>query len=179
MFIILSGCSGVGKNTVIRELLKRNKNIKTYKTCTTRPNVRAEEKVNSEYIHLTRGEFKNKIDKGELFEFEEIHGNFYGTLKESVDQMRKDNLIKDIGVEGQISFVKNLPKDIKVVSVFLYAPKDELIKRLTERGEQEIEKRMKRFEYENELSKNYDYIIDNSNLENTLKKMEEIIEKHS
>ena len=179
MFIILSGCSGVGKNTVIRELIKRNKNIKTYKTCTTRPNVRAEEKVNSEYYHLTREEFENKIKNGELFEFEEIHGNFYGTLNESIQLMKVQNLIKDIGVEGQISFVKNLPKDIKVVSVFLYAPKDELRKRLKARGEQEIEKRMKRFEYENELSKNYDYIIENYNLENTIKQIEEIIKKHN
>lgn len=179
MFIILSGCSGVGKNTVIRELIKRNKNIKTYKTCTTRPNVRAEEQVNSDYIHLTREEFQDKINKGELFEFEEIHGNFYGTLKESVELMKVQNLIKDIGVEGQISFVKNLPKEIDVVSIFLYAPKDELVKRLTARGEQEIEKRMKRFEYENELSKNYDYIIDNYDLEKTLAKIEDIIEKHS
>ena len=130
MFIILSGCSGVGKNTVIRELIKRNKNIKTYKTCTTRPNVRKEEQVNSDYIHLTREEFQDKINKGELFEFEEIHGNFYGTLKESVELMKVQNLIKDIGVEGQISFVKNLPKDIQVVSIFCMLQKKNLLKGL-------------------------------------------------
>lgn len=179
MFIIVSGCSGVGKNTVIRELLKRNPKLQMYKTCTTRGR-RDTELVSSDYIHLTREEFENKIKNNELFEHEEIHGNLYGTLNSSVELMKdkKNIIIKDIGVEGQKSFVSKLPKDIQVISIFLDAPKDELINRLIGRGEPNIEKRIQRYEYENSFKENFDYVIDNVDLLSTVEQIEKIIETH-
>ena len=176
MFIIISGCSGVGKNTIIKELLKKNNNMKMFKTCTTRKE-RQEEKGNNLYIHLTKEEFENKIKNGELFEFEEIHGNLYGTLNSSIDEIKtsKSHFIKDIGVCGQSAFKQKLPSDVKIVSIFLYAPKEELIRRLTERGETEIEKRMERYEFENSQVGNFDYVINNDNIQNTLMQIENII----
>lgn len=179
MFIIVSGCSGVGKNTVIRELLKRNSKLQMFKTCTTRER-RESELVSSDYIHLTKAEFEEKLKNNELFEHEEIHGNYYGTLNSSVELMKDKNniIIKDIGVEGQKSFVDKLPKDIKVISIFLDAPKAELINRLIGRGEPNIEKRIQRYEYENSFKQNFDYVIDNVDLLSTVEQIEKIIETH-
>ena len=176
MFIILSGSSGAGKNTIIKELVDKNKNLKVFKTCTTRGE-RPQEANNNIYYHLTKEEFEDKVKNGEFFEFEEIHGNLYGTLNETIDQIRKNDshYIKDIGVEGQISFKNRFPKDVKIVSIFLKVPKEELIRRLKERGEQEIEKRMERFDYENSLISNFDYVIENETIEGTIKEIERII----
>lgn len=179
MFLIIAGCSGVGKNTVIRELLSRNKNLQMFKTCTTRER-RESELVNSDYIHLSKEQFVEKINNNKLFEYEEIHGNFYGTLNDTVELM-KDNskiFLKDIGVEGKVSFTNKLPKDIKVISIFLDAPKDVLIKRLQGRGELNIEKRIERYEYENSFKNDFDYVINNDNLNNTVEIIENIIKEN-
>ena len=72
-------------------------------------------------------------------------------------------------------YIEKLPKDIDVVSIFLYAPKEELINRLIGRGEKNIEKRMERYDYENAQSKFFDYIIDNKNLNETVEQIEKII----
>ena len=176
MFVILSGSSGAGKNTIIKALTEKNKNLKVFKTCTTR-GARPEEINNNVYYHISKEEFEDKIKKGDFFEFEEIHGNLYGTLKETIDLIRKNefHFIKDIGVEGQISFKERFPKDVKIVSIFLKVPKEELIKRLKERGEKEIEKRMERFDYENSLIDNFDYVIENNSIEGTIKEIEKIL----
>ena len=79
MLILLSGCSGAGKNTIIQELLKRNDNITFLKSCTTRRK-RRNEPANT-YIYLSREDFDNKLKNDEIFEHEEIHQNFYGITK--------------------------------------------------------------------------------------------------
>ena len=91
---------------------------------------------------------------------------------------KKNIIIKDIGVEGQKSFVSKLPKDVQVISIFLDAPKDELINRLIGRGEPNIEKRIQRYEYENSFKENFDYVIDNVDLLSTVEQIEKIIETH-
>jgi guanylate kinase len=181
MFIILSGCSGSGKNTVIGELLKRNSNLKFFRTCTTRENVRTHELEEGQgYIHLTREEFENKIKNGEFYEYEEIHGYLYGTLKESVNELisGKNDFIKDLGVLGQKSMVRMLGDKVKIISIFLDVPREELIRRLELRGEKEIEKRMSRFDFERSHRPNFNLIIPNDNFEKTVGIIENIIKNN-
>ena len=64
MLIIVSGSAGVGKNTVITEILKKHQNVTLMKTCTTRPPRSTDEDMQSPYIYLTRQEFENKIIYG-------------------------------------------------------------------------------------------------------------------
>ena len=99
MLIIVSGSAGVGKNTVITEILKKHQNVALMKTCTTRPPRSTDEDMQSPYIYLSRQEFENKIKNGELFEHEEIHQNFYGVLNASLDEIAKQQVhyIKGIG----------------------------------------------------------------------------------
>ncbi len=179
MFIIISGCSGVGKNTVINQLLNRNKNLKLLKTCTSRNPRIGEDPVNGNYIFLSRAEFEKKIKKGELFEYEEIHKNFYGMLKKSLEEVSdgKNDYIKDIGVLGQINLKRELEGKTKVLSIFLTAPRDLLIERLKKRGEADIDLRLSRMEFEMSYKNNYNAIIENVNLEKVIKKIEYLIYK--
>ncbi len=180
MLIIISGSAGVGKNTIITHILNNNSDIKLMKTCTTRMPRNTDEDMQSPYIYVSREEFENKIKNGELFEHEEIHNNFYGVLKSSLDEVKKRqcHFIKDIGVLGQINLKRALKNKVEVVSIFLTAPKEELIKRLKARGDHDIDLRISRMEFELSYSKNYDYVIENLNLNKTIKKVESIIKKH-
>ena len=179
MLIIISGSAGVGKNTVITSLLEKHDNIKLLKTCTTRPPRSTDEAMHSPYIYLTREQFEEKIKNGELFEHEEIHNNFYGMLNSSLQEIAFSDChyIKDIGVLGQKSIKEALKGKAKVLSIFLTAPKEELIKRLKARGDHDIDLRISRMEFEMSYSKNYDAIIENLNLEKTIKEIERLIKK--
>ena len=181
MFIIISGCSGSGKNTLINELLNRNPKLKFLKSCTTRQTVRQEEIKNPLYIKLSRQEFEDKINKGEFFEYEEIHGYYYGTLNSTIDDLisGKNDYIKDLGVLGQKAMVERLGHKTKIVSIFLDVPKDELMKRLELRGEKNIEKRMARYDFEVSHRPNFNLIIPNDNMQKTVKIIERILKNEA
>lgn len=177
MLIILSGCSGVGKNTVMNELLKRHKGtLKLLKTCTTRVPRVGESIENGPYHYFTREEFDKKVKNGEFFEHEEIHKNFYGVLNKSLQEIIKGDFdfVKDIGVLGQINLTRALENKAQVLSVFLTAPKPVLIERLKGRGEADIDLRLSRMEFELSYIRNYDIQIKNIKLEKTVR----LIEKH-
>ena len=179
MLILISGCSGAGKNTVISHLLKKSPTLKYLKSCTSRSKENRDDETDS-YIFLTREEFENKIKNNELFEYEEIHGNYYGILKSSIDDVFSGtNYIKDIGVLGQKNMTERLGNKVKIVSIFLDVPKQELIKRLKLRGEKNIDKRMERFEFESAHRPNYNLIIQNDNLDKTVEIIEGILNKKS
>ena len=177
MLILISGCSGAGKNTVINHLLRKNPDLKYLKSCTSRNKENRDDETDS-YIFLTKGEFEDKIKNNELFEYEEIHGNYYGILKSSIDDVFSGtNYVKDIGVLGQKNMTEHLGNKVKIVSIFLDVPKHELIKRLKLRGEKNIDKRMERFEFESAHRPNYNLIIQNDNLDKTIEIIEGILRK--
>ena len=177
MLILISGCSGAGKNTVINHLIERNKKLKFLKSCTTRPKENRDFE-NDCYIFLSKEEFQKKIENNEFFEYEEIHGNYYGILKSSIDDLLSgNNYIKDIGVLGQKNMVERLGNKVKINSIFLDVPKQELIRRLKLRGEKNIDKRMERFEFESAHRPNYNLIIQNDNLDKTIEIIERILNK--
>lgn len=180
MLILLSGCSGSGKNTIIKLLLDRNPNLQYLQSCTSRAKEQRDELTHA-YIHLTKEDFEKKIKNNELFEYEEIHGNYYGLLSETINNVinSEDNFIKDIGVIGQKNMVSRLSNKVKVISIFLDVQKSELISRLTNRGDkkEEIEKRMDRFDFERAHRPNYNLIIQNDNPKKTVQIIENLINK--
>lgn len=179
MFILISGSSGAGKNTIINELVKRNPNLKYLKSCTTREVVRDDEVEYSPYIRISKEEFEQKIKNGELFEFEEIHGHYYGILNKSIKEIieNKNDFIKDIGVIGQKNMVSKIGNKVKIVSIFLEVSKDELARRLELRGEKEIKKRLARFDFEYAHRANYNLIISNDDFNKTIQIIEGILNK--
>lgn len=180
MLIILSGCSGVGKNTVMNELIKRNsETLKTIKTCTTRKPRVGEDPQNPPYIYMTKEEFDARVKNGEFYEYEEIHTNFYGMLNKSLEDIAKAEFdyIKDIGVLGQINLKRALEGNAHVLSIFLTAPRKVLIERLKYRGEADIDLRLSRMEFELSYKHNYDVVIENIKLDKTVKRIEKEIKK--
>lgn len=179
MLIIVSGSAGVGKNTVITRLLETNSNLKLLQTCTTRKPRSTDQAMHNPYIYLSKTEFENKIKNGELFEHEEIHNNFYGMLNSSLEQVAtaSNHFIKDVGVLGQKNIKSALKNKAVVLSIFLTAPKEELIRRLKARGDHDIDLRMSRTEFELSYARNYDVVIENLNLEKTLKEIQKIIKR--
>ena len=124
------------------------------------------------------------IDEGKLYEFDIHHNHYYGVPKKELNERISQGkvVIKDVDVNGTENLVKVLSKDMKVVTIFLRVPKEELRKRLEERidkpDEKEIELRLGRFDFEESKMGNYDYVINNTNQEETVKKIMEIIKSN-
>lgn len=182
MLILISGSSGAGKNTIIDHLMQRNDNIRLLQSCTTRKR-RKNEKENA-YIYLSKEEFDEKLKNGEIFENEEIHQNFYGILNSSLQEVLKEaskniHYIKDVGVLGQINLSRELKKKkIPVLTIFIQVPRAQLIERLKNRGEKNIDLRLSRMEFETGYIDNFNEIVKNVDLEKTLTRIEKIINKY-
>lgn len=181
MLILISGCSGAGKNTIIQGLTAKNPNIRFLKSCTTRPK-RPNESADT-YQYLSKDQFDEMLKNDQIFEYEEIHQNFYGLTKSALEEIvenDKNNVhfIKDIGVLGQINLVRALKNKVPVVSIFFIVPRAELIRRLQARGERNIDLRLSRMEFELGYINNFDERIKNVNIDKTIARVEKIIAKH-
>ncbi|WP_248924359.1 guanylate kinase [Paenibacillus hamazuiensis] len=177
---VISGASGVGKNTVIKEVLKSLDNICYIPSFTTRE-MREGESQGKPYHFISNEEFLRKIEEGDFLEYNEVHGSgkYYGTCKKSYENALGENkfIIKDIDVEGALNFKKQFGN--RAVLIYLDFPsKEELINRLTNRGDtsqEDIENRLKRIEYENSLGEKFDFKIVNHVLRDTVVQVLNII----
>lgn len=178
MLVILSGVAGSGKDTVANELMKRISNLVTIKSYTTRQPRDDKDDLNR-YFFVTEDEFLKLIDQGAMYEYSIHHNNYYGTSKKELDgQIEKGNIvIKDIDVNGTRDLIDIFKDKLKVVTIFLKVDKEELYRRLIERGEskESVELRLSRQEYEESLLTMYDYVVKNDDLEKTLEIIEIII----
>ena len=174
---VISGSSGVGKGTVIKEFLKEHPEFKLSISCTTRS--KREGEVNGvNYFFLTQKEFKKCIDNGEFLEWAEFSGNHYGTKKDFVENCLKngENLILEIDTKGALNVKKLMPE---AVLIFIAPPSlEELESRLRGRHtetEEAIQKRLASIKLELENSKHFDYEIINDTVDNAVRKLAEII----
>lgn len=174
---VISGSSGVGKGTVIKEFLDKHPDFKLSISCTTRGKREGEEHgVN--YFFLSQNEFKKCIENNEFLEWAEFSGNCYGTKKEFVEKClsRGENLILEIDTKGALNVKKLMPE---AILIFIAPPSvEELEARLRGRHtetEEAIQKRLASIKSEIENSKHYDYVVVNDTVENAVKKIEKII----
>ncbi len=179
--LVISSPSGGGKSTVARFLLGKYSNIKFSVSATTRQ-MRPNEIDGKDYYFLSRETFLQKIANDELVEFEEIFGNFYGTLKSEIVTAKQTGLclLFDIDVKGALSIKRIYPNDS--ILIFLSPPdihalKARLTKRSTETAEQ-IELRLSRAKMELKLREQFDFDIINDNLNDTLSTVEKIVLKY-
>ena len=175
--IIITGPSGVGKGTVVNDILKRNKKIWLSISATTR-NPRKGEKDGKDYYFLSKEIFKRMIEDGMFLEWAEFAGNYYGTPLNSVRE-KIDNGLKVI-LEIEVAGAKQVrDKYQDILSIFLLPPnKEELEKRIRNRGtdnEESIIKRLKRADFEIGSSGEFEYVIKNYDLNETVAKILEII----
>jgi len=180
MLVILSGVSGAGKDTIKKELIKREKNIVTIPSFTDRP-MRANDVEGGTYHFVSTEEFERMINDEELYEYNVHHEHYYGTSKKVFNEKVKEGkiIVKDIDVNGTENLVKLLEKDMKVITIFLRVPKDELERRLKNRIDKpslkEIKLRLNRFDYEESRIDLYDYVLKNDDLEKTVQIINTII----
>ncbi len=174
---VISGSSGVGKGTVIKEFLKKHPNFKLSVSCTTRPK-RDGEVHGVNYFFLSREEFEKCIENDEFLEWAEFSGNHYGTKKEFVENCLKngENLILEIDTKGALNVKRLMPDS---VLIFIAPPSiEELEARLRGRHtetEEAIQRRMASIKLEIENSKHFDYKVVNDKVENAVKQIENII----
>ncbi len=168
---MVSAPSGSGKTTIAKKIMEKFQFIKFSVSATTRPK-RDGEIDGKDYFFLTKEEFEKKIQNGELLEWEEIYGNYYGTLKSVVESALKNGeiLLFDVDVNGAISIKKKFPDDS--VLIFIKPPnietlKERLRRRKTETEEQ-IKKRLERVPMELGKAEFFDYIFTNDKLEDTV-----------
>ena len=134
VLVVLSGPSGVGKGTVAKLLVERNKNVSLSISCTTRA-PRMGELNGKDYFFISKDEFKSKIESGGFLEYSEHFENYYGTPKNFVlDKLSNNDVLLEIDVNGGLD-VKKSYKD--AVLIMLVPPSEEeirnrLIKRSTE-----------------------------------------------
>ena len=179
--IVLSSPSGGGKSTVSRYLLDKFDNLKFSVSATTRK-MRPNEIEGVDYYFFSKAKFEEKIDNDELVEYEQIFGNYYGTLRSEIDTALLENkcLLFDIDVKGALSIKKAYPHDS--VLIFLSPPSiEELEKRLRHRGTEtnkEISNRLKRAELEMSFREEFDFDIINISLNDTLNSVHKIVERN-
>lgn len=177
MFVIMSGSSGVGKNTVIKELQKTMHNLVLMPTFTTREK-REGEVEGLPYFYITKEQFQEKIKNNEFIEYEFIHNNYYGSSYKIFDEYLQKGMIltKDIGVEGAQNLSQKMKEHTEMLKVFLSInKKNELKKRLIGRGEKNIKLRLNRYKYEQQQKNKFDFIICNIDLEATTKILKKLI----
>jgi len=182
MLIVISGPSGSGKGTIIKEVMKKIPDLIYSVSYTTRPK-REGEIEGKDYFFISKDEFEKLINEDFFIEWAKVYDYYYGTGKEFVLNNLNDN--KDVILEIEIQGAKKIREiyDKKNVIFIFIAPPDfkELEKRIMNRKrgetEEEIKKRMNFAKKEIEESKNYDYIIINDNINKAVKKIVNIINK--
>jgi len=176
---IFTAPSGSGKTTVVRHLLKKYDFLDFSVSATSREK-RPHEVEGKDYYFLSEQEFRDKIDKGEFLEWEEVYDNqFYGTLKSEVQRVWDGgkHIVFDIEVNGATN-LKKMYGD-KALAVFIKVPSfTELVKRLKSRKTESadsLRKRIKRIKRELTYEESFDKVLINDIREVTLKEAEYIV----
>lgn len=181
MLFVISAPSGAGKTTVIREIFKVFPNISFSISATTRDK-RNDEHNGKDYYFISKDEFDKKVKNDEFIEWEEVHGHLYGTLKSELKKGETQDILFDVDVKGALSIKKLYPQ---AVTIFIEAPRNEMIERLKRRrteDEKEMMKRIARIDMELDYRKDFDYVVMNKSsdegVKEAVKKVVDIINKN-
>ena len=178
ILIVVSGFSGSGKGTIMKELLARYPDTYALSISATTRSPREGEVDGREYFFVSKDEFEKMIAKGELIEYAKYVENYYGTPRDYVEKKLNEgkDVILEIEIQGALNVKKLFPDTLLL---FVTPPSaEELKKRLVGRGTETmdvIESRMNRACEEAEGMENYDYLIINDNLEECVEEMHSII----
>jgi len=174
---IISAPSGSGKSTLVRELLHTVPGLLFSISYTTRA-MRAQERQGEDYHFISREEFETLVLQGEFLEHAEVFGNYYGTHRASlclaIEQHR--DLVLDIDVQGARQLKIALPE---AVSVFVLPPSRQVLEqRLRARSadtENVIERRLRGAAGEVRNYTQYDYVLINNQLEESIVRLQAIV----
>ena len=178
ILIVVSGFSGAGKGTLMKEIMKQYDNYALSISATTRK-PREGEMDGREYFFRTVDEFEKMIAQDELIEYAKYVSNYYGTPKAYVEEKLAEgkDVILEIEIQGALKVKEKFPETLLL---FVTTPSAEILRnRLIGRGTEAmdvIENRMKRAIEEAEGMGEYDYLVVNDNLQECVEEMHHIIQ---
>lgn len=176
LLIVISGFSGAGKGTVVKNLVSKYDYKISVSATTRKP--RAGEEHGREYFFLTREAFESMIEDSQLIEWAEYVGNYYGSPKEFVMNERKkgNHVILEIEIQGANKVRKLFPE---ALLLFITPPNAQCLReRLLGRATEDLDtvnKRMARSYEEAVFMKDYDYIIVNDQLKDCIERVHSIV----
>lgn len=177
LLVVISSPSGAGKTTVCKKILKRHPEYLYSVSFTTREKRKGE--VNGKDYHFVgEKEFEKMIKRKEFAEWACVYGDYYGTSKKVIEWAKKEKktLIMVLDVQGAFAIKRLYPES---VLIFMLPPSlEELKKRLKKRAtdkREDMKKRLKSAVKEISFWSNYDYVLVNENLNQTVKEVENII----
>jgi len=176
--IVISAPSGCGKTTIARDILRRRPDIVFSVSATTRLK-RTNEIDGVDYFFLTKEEFRKRIEDGALVEWEEIYGNYYGTLKREIDRALRagKSMLFDVDVKGALSIKRRYPDD--TIMIFIKPPSMEVLtQRLKNRkteSPETIQRRLDRVPMELQQGEQFDVSVINDDLQKAIARVDDII----
>jgi guanylate kinase len=175
--LVVTGPSGAGKGTLIRELVDRVPGIEVTVSATTRDRRRGEED-GREYWFLTDAEFLERVARGEFLEHVEyVSGHRYGTLRSELDRIAANGHVPllELETEGALRVKREVPG---AVTIFISARVDELERRLRERATEsagEIGERIELARQQLEQAGEFDHVIENDDLDLAVAKLTDLV----
>lgn len=179
ILIVLSGFSGSGKGTIMKELMKKHSDVYALSISATTRAPRVGETDGIEYFFKTKEQFEEMIKNEELIEYAQYVEHYYGTPKAYVTEQLEagKDVILEIEIQGALKVKEKFPDTLLL---FVMPPSaSELKERLVGRGTEKmsvIESRMHRAVEEAEGIENYDYLVINDKLEECVEQVHSIIE---
>jgi guanylate kinase len=175
--LVVTGPSGAGKGTLIRELVARQPAIEATVSATTRPRRRGEED-GREYWFLTDEEFLGRVDRGEFLEYVDyVSGRRYGTLRSELDRIATSGRVPllELETEGALRVKDKVPG---ATTIFISARVEELERRLRERATEstgEIGERIELARKQLEQADEFDYVIENDVLDRAIGELVQLV----
>ena len=177
---ILSSPSGAGKTTLVKKISKNRDFLVSVSHTTREP--RPNEKNGKDYFFTSKNYFRKLIKKGEFLEYAKVFNNYYGSSKNLVTKKLKQgkNIVFDIDWQGTRQ-IRNKKLKYKLLTIFILPPsKEELLKRLVKRENNNmrtVKKRMRYFKKDLSKWKEYDYVVINDDLKNCYNKIMHVIKR--
>lgn len=178
LLIVLSGPSGVGKGTVRKAIFEEESIDFQYSISATTRQPRAGEVDGEDYFFVTREQFEEKINNGDMLEYAKYVSNYYGTPKSFIDETLASgrDVFLEIDVQGALQVKSKMPEGIYI---FLTLPdlanlRDRLVGRGTDSADV-IEKRVAAARDELKMMINYDYAVENDVVSNAVERIQSII----
>ena len=165
---ILSGPAGVGKGTVLRRVFEKLDNIAYSVSCTTRA-PRPGERDGVNYVFMDELSFKKMVDEGRFLEWANVHGHFYGTRKDIVEEI----------LQGATQVKGKMPE---ALMIFIQPPSfEQLVRRLQKRGTEgpeELKLRISNAKTEMSHAEEYEHMIINDKIEKAAEDFIKIVKKY-